>query len=119
YHAVMNSNDAFCFADPSARLHALRMTDAVPRIVALLQLLEARVILCAVISGWPILESKIGIVCVMTCDPGSGNMIAHPTYPLSKGCRVRVRSPICLRLAQVRESAMRVGSFHVGGDGAS
>ena len=37
----------------------------------------------------------------------------------SKNRRVRGRFPVCLRLAQVRESAMRIGTFHVVGNGAT
>ena len=87
--------------------------------VPLFQLLKARVIFCAVISRWPIRESKVWIVCVMACDPGLRNMIAHPTYRFSKNRRVRGRFPVCLRLAQVRESAMRIGAFHIAGNGAT
>src|SRR6267154_126026 len=94
------------------------MVDAVLGIVALFQLLEARIIFCAVISCWPIRESKVWIVCVMACDSGLGNMIAHPTYRFSKNRRVRGGFPVCLRLAQVRESAMRIGAFHIAGNGA-
>src|SRR5207247_3551648 len=70
----------FCLTDPSAQLHALRMADAILRIVSLFQLLEARIIFCAVISRWPVFESKVRIVCVMACDPGLRTMSAHPTY---------------------------------------
>ena len=65
------------------------MVDAILRIVPLFQLLKARIIFCAVISGWPIRESKVRIVCVMACDSGLRNMIAHPTYRFSKNRRVR------------------------------
>src|SRR6266404_6057382 len=95
------------------------MVDAILRIVPLFQLLKARVVFCAVISRWPIRESKVWIVCVMACDSGLGNMIAHPTYRFSKNRRVRGRFPVCLRLAQVRESAMRIGASHVVGNGAA
>src|SRR5436309_15776235 len=101
------------------QLHALRMVDAIVRIVPLFQLLKARIIFCAVISGWPVCESKVRIVCVMACDSGLGNMIAHPTYRFSKNRRVRGRFPVCLRLAQVKESAMRIGAFHVVGNGGA
>ena len=101
------------------QLHALRMVDAILRIVPLFQLLKARIIFCAVISGWLIGESKVWIVCVMACNSGLGNMIAHSTYRFSKNRRVRGRFPVCLRLAQVRESAMRIGAFHVVGNGAT
>ena len=60
------------------------MADAVLGIVPLFQLLEARIIFCAVISGWPVCESKIRIVCVMPCDPGLRDMIANPAYRLPK-----------------------------------
>ena len=63
-------------------MHALRMADAVVRVEPLFELLEARIIFCAVISGWPIGESKVWIVCVVAYDSGSGNMIAHSTYRL-------------------------------------
>src|SRR6267154_5993900 len=95
------------------------MAYAVLKIVPLLQLLKARIIFCAVISGWPIRESKVRIVCVMTCDSGLRDMIAHPTYCFSKNRRVRGRFPVSLRLTQVRESAMRIGAFHVVGNGAA
>ena len=55
----------------------------------------------------------------MACDSGLRNMIAHPTYRFSKNRRVRGRFPVCLRLAQVRESAMRIGAFHIAGNGAA
>ena len=95
------------------------MANAVLRIIPLFQLLEARVIFCAVIGRWPVCKSSIGIVCVMVCDPGSRNMIAHPAYRLSKNRRVRGRFPVCLRFAQVRESAMRIDSFYIVGNGAA
>src|SRR5258708_12268945 len=89
------------------------MVDEILRIVPLFQLLQARIIFCAVISGWPIGESKVWIVCVMACDSGLGNMIAHPTYRFSKNRRVRGRFPVCLRLAPVMESPMRKAAFPV------
>src|ERR1700756_4436532 len=95
------------------------MADAVLGIVALLQLLEARIIFGAVVSHWPVFESKVRIVCVMVCDPGLRNMIAYPPYRFSENRRVRDRFPVGLRLAQVRESAMWIGAFHVAGNGAS
>src|SRR4030095_11556677 len=95
------------------------MADAVLRIVPLFQLLEARIIFCAVISRWPVCERKIWVVRVMVCDPGLRNVIANPTYRLSKNRRVRCRFPICLSLAEVRERAMRIGPFHVAGNGAT
>src|SRR5882757_1520267 len=95
------------------------MAYAVLRIVSFFQLLQARIILCTVISRWPIRESNVWIVCVMACDTGLRNMIAHPTYRFSKTRRVRGRFPVSLRLAQVRESAMRIGAFHVAGNGAA
>src|SRR4029077_613296 len=95
------------------------MVDAILRIVPLFQLLEARIIFCAVISGWPIRERKVWIVCVMACNSRLRNMMPQPTYRSSKSRRVRGRSPVCLGLAQVRESAMRIGSFHVAGNGAA
>src|SRR5437764_12138423 len=101
------------------QLHALRMVDAILRIVPLFQLLEARIIFCAVISGWPIGESKVWIACAMACNSGLGNMIAHSTYRFSKNRRVRGRFPVCLRSAQARESAMRIGAFHIAGNGAA
>ena len=95
------------------------MVDAILRIVPLLQLLEARVIFCTVISRWPIRESKVRIVCVMACDSGLRNMIAHPTYRFSKNRCARGGFPVSLRLTQVRESAMWIGAFHVVGNGAA
>ena len=61
-------------------MDALRVADAVLRIVPLFQLLQMRIVFCAVISGWPIGESKIWIVCVMAYDSSLGNMIAYSTY---------------------------------------
>src|ERR1044072_2588756 len=95
------------------------MPDAILRIVSLFQLLKARVIFCAVISRWPVCESKIGIVCVMPGHSGLRDMVANPAYRLPKNPRVRGRFPVCLSLAQIRESAMRVGTFHVAGNGAA
>src|SRR5262245_12231094 len=95
------------------------MADAVLRIVQPFQLLETRIIFCAVISRWPVCERKIWIVRVMVCDPGLRDMIAHPTYRLAKNRRVRGRFPVCLRLAKIRKTAMRIGAFHVAGNGAT
>ena len=81
----------------------MRMVDAILRIVPLFQLLKARIIFCAVISCWPVCESKVRIVYVMSCDPGLRNMIAHPTYRLSKNSRVRERFPVWLRLTHITE----------------
>src|SRR5919198_4601461 len=95
------------------------MVDAVFRIVPLFQLLKARIIFCAVVSRWPVCERKVRIVRVMVCDPGLRDMIAHPAYRIPKTRCMRSRFPVCLRLAQVRKSAMRIGAFHVVGYSAS
>src|SRR5262245_23774200 len=95
------------------------MADTVLGVVPLFQLLEASIVFCAVISRWPISESKIGIVCIMTCDPGLRNVIAHPAYRFSKNRSVRGRFPVCLGFAQIRESAMRIGAFYIAGNGAA
>ncbi len=92
------------------QLHALRISHAVLRVVTPFQLLEAHIIFFAVISHWPIFESTVRIVCVMAGDLGLRNINAHPTYCLLKYRRVRGRSSICLGLAQVRKSAVRIGS---------
>jgi len=104
---------------PIGQLHALRMADAVLRIVPPFQLLEARIIFCPVISRWPIFESKIRIVCVVTRDSGFRDVSAHPTYRLLKDRPVPGRFPVCLGLAQVRKSAMRICAIHIGGNRAA
>ena len=65
------------------------MADAVLRIVPLFQLLEACIIFFAVIGGWPIFESKVGIVRVMPRDSGLRDVIAHPSDRLLQNRRMR------------------------------
>ena len=55
----------------------------------------------------------------MACDAGLRNMIANPAYRLAKPRRVRGRFPVCLSLAQIRESTMRVRAFHFTGNVAA
>src|SRR4030095_16377647 len=95
------------------------MADAVCRIVPPFQLLKARIILCAVISAWPVCESKIRIVRVMPRDPGLSDVAAYPAYRFSKGCCVRGRFPVCLSLAQIRKSAVRICAIYVARNGAA
>ena len=55
----------------------------------------------------------------MTGDTGLRDMIAHPIDRFSKPSRMRGRFPVCLRLAQVRERAVRIGALHIVGNGAA
>src|SRR5689334_5809273 len=55
----------------------------------------------------------------MACHSGFGDVITHPTDRFSKSRSVRGRFPVCLRLAQIAESAMWISSFHIAGNGAT
>jgi hypothetical protein len=88
----------------------LRISHAVLRVVTPFQLLEAHIILFAVVSDWPIFKSTVRIACVTASDPGLRNINAHPTYRLLKLSPRTTSIPICLGLAQVRKSVMRIGS---------
>src|SRR5262245_22444567 len=69
--------------------NALWMADAVIRIVTLFQLLKTRIIFFAIISRWPVFESKVRIVYVMVCNSSLRDMIAYSAYRLSKSCGMR------------------------------